>query len=158
MPARNGAPTRRLATAFGDARASPAGIRDGVEVRDAEVWQLVDQRLEQVRRLPYEELSRRARSAPEVEVVRRPSGAFRRRTRVIALPHDRLGITVRVDVDGRRPRAEAGVVITSTGATAPEWSRRGEPPRTNPFAFGPRATLAGVAIAAILLVVFLLLA
>jgi hypothetical protein len=129
-----------------------------MEVRDAEVWQLVDERLEEIRRLPYGELLLRARAAPEVELVQRPSGAFRRRTRVIALPHDRLGISVRVDMTGRRPRAEGGIVVTSTGAPAPEWSRRGEPPRGNPFVFGPRATLAGVVVCALLLALFLLLA
>jgi hypothetical protein len=65
---------------------------------------------------------------------------------------------VRVDVDGRRPRAEGGIVITSNGALAPEWSRSGEPPRGNPFAFGPRATLVGLALCAVLLLVFFLLA
>jgi hypothetical protein len=68
-------------------------------VRDAEVWQLVDQRLNELRRLPT------TSAAPLLE---RPSAAFRRRTRVIALPNDRLGIRVRVDVDGRRPEPRAG--------------------------------------------------
>ena len=138
-------------------RFSP-GYSDDMDVRDAEVWQLVDLRLDAVRRLPYDELLRRAGSAPEVEVLERPSGAFRRRTRVVALPNDRLGISVRVDVEGRRRPAEGGIIITSSGAPAPEWSRSGEPPRGNPFAFGPRATLVGLALCAVLLLVFFLLA
>jgi hypothetical protein len=128
-----------------------------VKVRDAELWQLLDERLEEVRRLPYDELCRRSRSEADLELVQRTSGAFRRRTRVIVLPRDRLGITVRVDAGGRRARAEAGVIITSTGAIAPEWSRSGEPPRGNPFAFSGRATLAGLALCAVLLLVFFLL-
>jgi hypothetical protein len=48
-------------------------------------------------------------------------------------------------------------VITSSGALAPEWSRRGEPPRGNPFVSGRRTTLAGVAPCALLLLAFLLL-
>jgi hypothetical protein len=127
-----------------------------VQVRDAEVWQLLDQRLDEVRRLPYDELCRRARCAAELEVLQRPGGAFRRRTRVIALPHDRLGIRVRVDVQGRRPRAEAGIIITPAGTIAPEWSRSGEPPRGNPFAFSLRTTLAGLALCALLLLIFFL--
>jgi hypothetical protein len=129
-----------------------------MDVRDAEVWQLVDMRLDEVRRLPYDELLRRTGSAPEVELLELPSGAFRRRTRVVALPNDRLGIRVRVDVEGRRRPAEGGIVITSSGVLAPEWSRSGEPPRGNPFAFGPRATLVGLALCAALLLVFFLLA
>jgi hypothetical protein len=86
----------------------PAGYCHTVDVRDAEVWQLLDQRLDEVRRLPYDELLRRTRNEPEEELLERPSGAFRRRTRVIALPNDRLGIRVRVDVDGRRPEPRAG--------------------------------------------------
>jgi hypothetical protein len=129
-----------------------------VEVRDAEVWQLVDERLRELRDLPYDELCRRAREAPEVERLERASGAFRRRTRVVALPRERVGIRVRVDADGRRPRAEAGVVLTAEGEPAPEWSRAGEPPRRNPFAFGPRTMLAGAVVAAALLVLFFLLA
>jgi hypothetical protein len=129
-----------------------------MDVRDAEVWQLIDLRLDSVRRLPYDELLRRAGSEPEVELLERPSGAFRRRTRVVVLPNDRLGISVRVDIEGRRRPAEGGIVITSSGALAPEWSRSGEPPRGNPFAFGPRATLVGLALCAVLLLVFFLLA
>jgi hypothetical protein len=92
-----------------------------------------------------------------VELLERESGGFRRRTRVIALPHDRLGISVRVDADGRRPRAEAGIVITPTGALAPEWRQTGEP-RDNPFVFSLRTTVIGVALCALLLLVFFLLA
>jgi hypothetical protein len=129
-----------------------------VEVRDAEVWQLVDERLNEVRRLPYAELCRRAGDGPELERLDRPSGAFRRRTRVVTLPRERLGIRVQVDVEGRRPRAEAGIVITSTGELAPEWTpRRGEPPRSNPFAFGTRAMVAGLILAALLMVIFFVL-
>jgi hypothetical protein len=128
-----------------------------VDVRDAEVWQLVDQRLDEVRRLPAAELSRRARSAPEFEDLQHASGRFRRRTRVIALTEDRLGIMVRVDVGARRPRAEGGIVITPTGEPAPEWSLSDEAPRGNPFAFGAPVTLAGLALAVILLAVFFLL-
>jgi hypothetical protein len=128
-----------------------------MDVRDVEVWQLVDLRLDEVRRLPHEELLRRTGSAPEVELLERPSGVFRRRTRVVALPNDRLGIRVRVDVEGRRRPAEGGIVITSTGALAPEWSRSGEPPRGNPFVFGPRVTVAVLALCAVLLLVFFLL-
>ncbi|HEY7074134.1 MAG TPA: hypothetical protein VH418_02140 [Solirubrobacteraceae bacterium] len=127
-----------------------------MEVRDAEVWQLVDERLREVRRLPYDELCRRARAGPEVERLERPSGAFRRRTRVVALSRERVGIKVLVDVDGRRPRAEAGIVITSTGERAPEWTL-GEQPRGNPFAFGPRVMLAGFVLAALLMLLFFLL-
>jgi hypothetical protein len=129
-----------------------------MDARDAEVWQLIDQRLDEVRRLPHDELLRRTGSAPEVEVLERPSGAFCRQTRVVSLPNERLGIRVRVDVEGRRRPAEGGIVITSSGALAPEWSRAGEPPRGNPFAFGPRATLVGLVLCAALLLVFFLLA
>ena len=91
-------------------------------------------------------------------MLERPSGTFRRRTRVIACPNDRLGITVRVAAEGRRRPAEGGIVITSSGELAPEWSRRDDPPRGNPFAFGPRTTLAGLALCAALLLIFFLLA
>ena len=127
-----------------------------MDVRDAEAWQLVDLCLEEVRRLPYEELLRRTGSEPEVELLARASGAFRRRTRVVALPNDRLGIRVRVDVEGRRRPVEGGIVITSSGALAPEWSRTGDPPPGNPFVFGARATLGRLALCAVLLLVFLL--
>jgi hypothetical protein len=129
-----------------------------MEVVEVELWQLVDQRLDEVRRLPYDELLRRTAGEPEIELLERPSGAFRRRTRVIACPNDRLGITVRVEAEGRRRPAEGGIVITSGGAPAPEWSRSGEPARGNPFAFGPRVTLAGLALCAVLLLIFFLLA
>jgi len=129
-----------------------------MEAVEAELWQLVDQRLDHVRRLPYEELLRQSARAPEIEVLDRPSGRFRRRTRVVACPNDRLGIMVRVKVEGRRRPAEGGIVITSSGALAPEWSLRDEPPRGNPFAFGPRATVAGLLLCAVLLALFFLLA
>jgi hypothetical protein len=128
-----------------------------MKVLDAEVWQLLDERLEAVRRLPHDELMRLAAGAPEMEVLERPSGAFRRRTQVVTLPNDRLGIRVRVDVEGARRPAEGGIVITYSGDLAPEWSRREDPPRSNPFAFGARATLAGVALCVVLLVLFFLL-
>jgi len=129
-----------------------------MEVLEAELWQLVDQRLDQIRRLPYDELVRRSAGEPEIELLERPWGAVRRRTRVIACPNDRLGITVRVDVEGRRRPAEGGIVITSSGALAPEWSRSGDLARGNPFAFGPRVTLAGLALCAVLLLIFIVLA
>jgi hypothetical protein len=56
-----------------------------MDVRDAEVWQLVGLRLDDVRRLPYDELLRRTGSPPEVELLERPAGTFGRRTRVVAL-------------------------------------------------------------------------
>ena len=129
-----------------------------MEVVEAEMWQLVDERLDQVRRLPHDELLRRVAGEPEVESLERPSGTFRRRTRVVDCAPDRLGISVRVNAEGRRRSAEGGIVITPSGALAPEWSLRDEPPRGNPFAFGPRATLAGLALCAVLLLVFFLLA
>jgi hypothetical protein len=148
--------------AWVEAVASPRARRGAryescMRVSDAEAWQLVDERLREMRRLPYDELCRRARGDPEDELLERSSGAFRRRTRVVTLPRERVGIRVRVDAGGRRQRAEAGVVITSTGELAPEWSRADEPPRGNPFAFGPRAMLAGLVLAALLLTIFFLL-
>jgi hypothetical protein len=128
-----------------------------VDVRDAEVWQLVDERLDEMRRLAPGELARRAGGAPETEVLEHDSGRLRRRTRVVTLGADRLGITVLVDADGRRPRAEGGIVVTTTGELAPEWSRRGDPPLHNPFVFGPRVTLAGLAVAILVLALFFLL-
>lgn len=129
-----------------------------MDVRDAEAWQLVDRRLDEVRRLPHADLLARAAGEPEVEIVERPSGSFCRRTRVLALPHERLGISVRVDTGGRRARAEGGIVITPDGAIAPEWSRKDDPPRGNPFAVGPRVTIAGVLLCVLLMALFLLLA
>jgi len=128
-----------------------------VDVRDAEVWRLVDERLEEMRRLAPDDLARRAQGAPETEVLEHDSGRLRRRTRVMTLGPDRLGIRVLVHADGGRPRAEGGIVITPTGDLAPEWSRRGEPPLRNPFVFGPRVTLAGLAVAVVVLALFLLL-
>src|SRR3954453_22294665 len=79
-----------------------------MEVLEAELWQLVDQRLDQVRRLPYDELLRRTAGEPEIELLERPSGMFRRRTRLVACPNDRFGITVRVEAeDGAGPPREA---------------------------------------------------
>src|SRR5437764_2489114 len=87
-----------------------------VQAWDVEVWQLVDEHLNEVRR----------------------------RTRVVELPRDRLGISVRVDVERRRPRAEADIVITSTATCARVVSqRRLIPARVSScaerFLFGPAA-------------------
>jgi hypothetical protein len=109
-----------------------------MDVRDAEVWQLVDVRLDEVRRLPYDELLRLSASAPEVELLERPSGAFRRRTRVIALPNDRLGIKVRVDVEGRRRAAEGE---SSSPRPAP-WHRSGHGAASRRAAIPSRSGLA----------------
>jgi ketosteroid isomerase-like protein len=54
-----------------------------VSVRDAETWQLVDERLNQLRRLPYAELRDRVGKEVEVEELDRSTGGFRRRTRVM---------------------------------------------------------------------------
>jgi hypothetical protein len=89
--------------------------------------------------------------------VEGPTGAFRRRARIVVLGDDRVGIRVSVDCDGRRPRAERGVIVTPEGRLAPEWSFGDEPPRANPFVFGPRVTIAGVVLAIVALVVFLVL-
>jgi hypothetical protein len=129
-----------------------------VEVRDIEVWELVDRRLADLRALPYAELRARASRPAEVEVLERPSGRFRRRTRVVALPHGRMGLTVAVRAEGERPRAERAIIITSSGDLAPEWSFRGDPPPRNPFAFRTRTIVLGALVAALLMAVFLLLA
>ena len=73
-------------------------------------------------------------------------------------PNERLGITVRVNAEGRRRPAEGGILITHDGDLAPEWSRRDDPPPSNPFAFGPRTTVIGVLLCAALLALFFLLA
>jgi hypothetical protein len=127
-----------------------------VQVRDAEAWQLVDERLNQLRRLPYAELRDRVGQEVEVEELDRSTGRFRRRTRVMTLYRDRLGIKVKVDAGGRRSLAEGQLIITSDGVPAPEWSMDGEVPVKNPFVFGPRVTLAGLALAALLLLLFFL--
>jgi hypothetical protein len=49
-----------------------------VQVRDAEAWQLVDERLNQLRRLPYAELRERVGTGVEVEELDRSTGRFRR--------------------------------------------------------------------------------
>jgi hypothetical protein len=105
----------------------------------------------------YDELLRRTADEPEIELLEHPPCTFRRRTRVITCPNDRLGIAVRVDAAGRRRPAEGGIVDTSRGALAPEWSRSGEHPRSNPLAFGARATLAGLALCAVLMFIFFVL-
>ncbi len=140
-----------------DALAAPAAARyaSGVEIRDVEAWQLVDERLDEVRRLPYDELIRRTRSEPEVELLEDAAGIVRRSTRVVALPRERLGVSVRVDAGGRRARAEGGLVITASGEPAPEWSQRGEPPQGNPFAFGWRGTVIGLVLCALLALLFI---
>jgi hypothetical protein len=129
-----------------------------VDVRDAQVWQLVDERVDGLRCLPFDELRRRASAKPEVEALDGGDGRFRRRSRVVLLSEDRVGIKVSVDGDGRRPRAERGIIVTPEGRLAPEWSFGDEPPRANPFVFGLRTTPAGVAIAVVLLIVFVALA
>jgi hypothetical protein len=63
---------------FGEAPS--VGYSHRLAVVDAELWQLVDRRLDEVRRLPYEELLRRTSGAPEVVLVERPSGGVCRRT------------------------------------------------------------------------------
>jgi hypothetical protein len=127
-----------------------------VQVRDAEAWQLVDERLNQLRRLPYAELRDRVGQEVEVEELDRSTGRFRRRTRVMTLYRDRLGIKVKVDAGGRRSLAEGQLIITSEGVPAPEWAVGSEVPVKNPFVFGPRVTLAALALAALLLLLFFL--
>ncbi len=127
-----------------------------MRVVDAELWNLVDRRLDEIRRLPREELLRRAAAPPEVERLERESGLVRRSTRVVELPTERLGISVRVDSEGRRGPVEGGIVITSTGELAPEWSRRGQPPMGNPFAFKTRTIIVAGTLLVLMLVAFLL--
>jgi len=122
------------------------------------MWQLVDDRIDELRRLPFAELRRRAAAGPEVDILDSDAGRFRRRSRVVLLSEDRVGIKVCVDCEGRRPRAERGIIVTPQGRLAPEWSFGNEPPRDNPFVFGLKATVIGVGIAVVLMVVFLLLA
>ena len=129
-------------------------MTESVDARDALVWQLVDERVEALRRLPFDDLRHRASAGPQRERLDRDSGRFRRRSRILVLSDDRIGISVSVDCDGRRPRAERAIIVTPQGSLAPEWSFGGEPPRANPFVFGPRTTLAGVVLAVILLVIF----
>ena len=129
-----------------------------VQVRDAEAWQLVDERLNELRRLPYAELCRRIGTEPEVEQLDGSTGRFRRRTRIMTLYRDRLGIKVKVDAGGRRALAEGQLVITSEGLPAPEWSMAEEGPARNPFVFGPVATAVGLAVITLLLLLFFLLA
>ncbi len=123
---------------------------------DAELWDLVDRRLDEMRRLPREELLRRAAAVPEAERLERESGVVRRSTRVVVLPNERVGISVRVDTPGRRGPLEGGVVITSTGELAPEWSQRGAPPMGNPFAFKTRTIIIAGTILVLMLLAFLL--
>jgi hypothetical protein len=128
-----------------------------VEVRDAEAWTLVDERLHELRRLPYAELRERVGGEGELEELDGSAGRFRRRTRVIALSRDRLGIKVKVDAGGRRALAEGQIIVTSEGILAPEWSMAAEPPRANPFVFSPAVTVAVLAVCAVLLLIFFLL-
>ena len=47
------------------ARGSPPALQmSGVEARDVEVWQLVDERLNEVRRMPYNDLCRQVTPSP----------------------------------------------------------------------------------------------
>src|SRR3954453_4554722 len=133
-----------------------AGIENGGDVRGGEVWQVVDERLSEVRVLPRAELDRRAAEPPETDVIARPSGRYRRITRVTALPHERFGLTVVVDAEGRRPRAEGRLIVTPGGAIAPEWATSGQP-RENPFVFGPKVKAAGIVVAALLMALFFLM-
>src|SRR4051812_5099580 len=133
-----------------------AGIETAVDVRDAEGWQGVDERLSEVRVLPRAELDRRAAEPPETDVIARPSGRYRRITRVTALPHERFGLTVVVDAEGRRPRAEGRLIVTPGGAIAPEWATSGQP-RGKPLVFGPKGTAAGNVVAGAALGAFFLL-
>jgi hypothetical protein len=96
-----------------------------VQVRDAVAWQLVDERLNEMRRLPYADLRRRLARGPELEQLASSGGRFRRRTRVMALYGDRLGIKVKVDAGTRRTLAEGHIITTSDGELAREWSLRG---------------------------------
>jgi hypothetical protein len=132
-------------------------MTDAVDMRDALVWQLVDDRVDELRRLPFDDLRRRGSAAPQVERLDHDAGRFRRRSRILVLSDDRIGIKVSVDCDGHRPRAERGVVVTPHGHLAPEWSFGDEPPRGNPFVFGLRTTLAGIVLAVVLLLLFFVL-
>jgi hypothetical protein len=127
-----------------------------VQVRDAEAWTLVDERLHEFRRLPCAQLRERVGDDAETEELDGTSGHFRRRTRVIVLYRDRLGIKVKVDAGGRRALAEGQIIITSEGVLAPEWSMAEEGPPRNPFVFSPVVMLVGLALAVLLLLVFFL--
>jgi hypothetical protein len=109
-----------------------------------------------MRRLPYAELRELVGGNVEVEELNRSTGRFRRRTSVMTLYRDRLGIKVKVDAGGRRPLAEGQLIITSEGVPAPEWELDRQAAGRNPFVFGPRVTLAGLALAALLLLLFFL--
>ncbi len=124
-----------------------------MDARDATVWQLVDERIAETRGLPFDELVRLAAADPRAEVVERDGERYRRRTRVLLLDEERVGVKVAVDADGRRPRAERGVVLAPGGRLAPEWTF-GDEPVTNPFAAGPRVTIAGLVLAVLLLTLF----
>jgi hypothetical protein len=125
-----------------------------VDARDALVWQLVDERIAEVRGIPYDELAGMVAQPPQTELVDRDGGRYRRRTRVLELGDDRVGVKVAVDADGRRPRAERCVILAPEGRLAPEWTIE---PMVNPFVAGPRVTIAGVLLAVVLFAVFLLL-
>ena len=126
-----------------------------MDARDAVVWQLVDERIAEVRGIPFDDLSGMVAQPAQTELVDRDGGRYRRRTRVLGLGDDRVGVKVAVDADGRRPRAERCVVLAPEGRLAPEWTL-GEPMR-NPFAAGPKVTAAGILLAVVLFAVFLLL-
>jgi hypothetical protein len=63
-------------------------------------------------------------SGPEFEQLASSCG-IRRRTRVMALYGDRVGIKVKVDAGTRRTRAEGHIITTSDGELAREWSMPG---------------------------------
>ncbi len=96
-----------------------------VQVRDAVAWQLVDERLNEMRRLPYADLRRRLARGAELKHLASACGRFRRRTRVMTLYGDRLGIKVKVDAGTRRTLAEGHIIATSDGELAREWSMHG---------------------------------
>ena len=125
-----------------------------MDARDVTVWQLVDERIAELRRIPFDALSEMA-SAPQSEELDRGGVRYRRRTRVLPLGDDRLGLKVAVDADGRRPKAERCVILAPEGRLAPEWTL--DEPDRNIFAAGPKVTVAGILIAVLLFTVFLLL-
>ena len=96
-----------------------------MQVRDAVAWRLVDERLNEMRRLPYADLRGRLPRGDELEQLDSACGRFRRRTRVMALYADRLGIKVKVDAGTRRTLAVGHIIMMSEGDLPPEWSMRG---------------------------------
>jgi len=86
-------------------------MADGMEVVEAELWQLVDQRLDQVRRLPYDALLRRSARDPEIEGGAR--GSCRNRVCMGTLLHVRiLGASYDLRIAG--------------GLPVPSWLRRAD--------------------------------